>query len=141
MYCRHFVEEMNLNAGTHNMPTFTCQGTVRPINADEKLLRSILSNLLSNAIKYSPQGGNVDLTLEDQVDAALLKVQDWRIGIPLEDQKHLFEPFHRGKNVRTIPGTGLGLVVVKKCIDLHHGTIEFASEPNIGTTFWVTLPL
>jgi signal transduction histidine kinase len=132
MYCRHFVEEMNLNAGIHNMPTFTCQRTVRPINADEKLLRSI---------KYSPQGDNVDLTLEYQVDDALLRVQDWGIGIPLEDQKHLFEPFHRGKNVRTIPGTGLGLVVVKKCVDLHHGTIEFASEPNISTTFWVTLPL
>jgi PAS domain S-box-containing protein len=141
LYCRHFVEEMNLNAGTQNMPTFTCHGTVRPINADEKLMRSILSNLLSNAIKYSPQGGNVDLTLEYQADTALLKVQDWGIGIPLEDQKHLFEPFHRGKNVRTIPGTGLGLVVVKKCVDLHHGTIQFASEPNIGTTCLVTLPL
>ena len=132
---------MNLNAGTQNMPTFTCHGTVRPINVDEKLLRSILSNLLSNAIKYSPLGGNVDLMLEYQTDTALLKVQDWGIGIPLEDQKHLFEPFHRGKNVRTIPGTGLGLVVVKKCVDLHHGTIQFASEPKIGTTCLVTLPL
>jgi PAS domain S-box-containing protein len=141
LYCRHFVEEMNLNAGTHNLPTFICNGTVQPISVDEKLLRSILSNLLSNAIKYSPQGGGVVLTLEYQVDMALLKVEDQGIGIPLQDQKHLFEPFHRGKNVRTIPGTGLGLVVVKKCVDLHQGTIRFNSEPGVGTTCWVTLPL
>jgi PAS domain S-box-containing protein len=141
LYCRHFVEEMNLNAGTQNLLTFICNGTVQPISVDEKLLRSILSNLLSNAIKYSPQGGGVVLTLEYQADTALLKVEDQGIGIPLEDQKHLFEPFHRGRNVRTIPGTGLGLVVVKKCMDLHQGTICFNSEPGVGTTCWVTLPL
>ena len=141
LYCHHFVEEMNLNAGTQNLPTFTSKGAVQPISVDEKLLRSILSNLLSNAIKYSPQGGGVALTLEYQVNMALLKVEDQGIGISLEDQKHLFEPFHRGKNVRTIPGTGLGLVVVKKCVDLHQGTICFNSEPGVGTTCWVTLPL
>jgi PAS domain S-box-containing protein len=141
LYCHHFVEEMNLNAGTQNLPTFTCKGTVQPISVDEKLLRSILSNLLSNAIKYSPQGGGVALTLEYQANMALLKVEDQGIGIPLEDQKHLFEPFHRGKNVRTISGTGLGLVVVKKCVDLHQGTICFNSEPGVGTICWVTLPL
>jgi signal transduction histidine kinase len=92
-------------------------------------------------IKYSPQGGGVVLTLEYQMDTALLKVEDQGIGIPLEDQKHLFEPFHRGENVRTIPGTGLGLVVVKKCVDLHQGTIRFTSEPGVGTIGWVTLPL
>jgi PAS domain S-box-containing protein len=141
LYCRHFVEEMNLNAGTQNLLTFSCNGTVQPIRVDEKLLRSILANLLSNAIKYSPQGGGVVLTLEYQMDTALLKVEDQGIGIPLEDQKHLFEPFHRGENVRTIPGTGLGLVVVKKCVDLHQGTIRFTSEPGVGTIGWVTLPL
>jgi PAS domain S-box-containing protein len=141
LYCRHFVEEMKLNAETCPLPTFICEGNPLPIHLDEKLLRSILSNLLSNAIKYSPKGGNVCLMLEYQPSTVLLRVQDQGIGIPLEDQKHLFEPFHRGTNVRTIPGTGLGLVVVKKCVDLHQGTIHFISEVGQGTTCWVTLPL
>jgi PAS domain S-box-containing protein len=141
LYCRHFVEEMKLNADTHAMPTFICEGKSLPVCLDERLLRSILSNLLSNAIKYSPTGGNVCLTLEYQSNTVMLKVQDQGIGIPLEDQKHLFEPFHRGTNVRTIPGTGLGLVVVKKCVDLHQGSIHFTSEVGLGTTCSITLPL
>lgn len=141
LYCRHFVDEMKLNVSPQHTLAFTCQGNVVPISLDEKLLRSILSNLLSNAIKYSPQGGKVALTLEYQSKTALLKVQDRGIGIPPEDQTHLFEPFHRGKNVRTIPGTGLGLVVVKKCVDLHQGTIRFTSNAGEGTTCCVALPL
>jgi PAS domain S-box-containing protein len=140
-YCRHFVEEMQLSAGTQYTLTFTCQGKSIPVCLDEKLLRSILSNLLSNAIKYSPQGGNVSLALEFQSDTVILAVQDRGIGIIPEDQKLLFEPFHRGKNVRTIPGTGLGLVVVKKCVDLHQGTIRITSEVGIGTTCLISLPL
>mgnify|MGYP002777314670 CR=1 FL=1 len=140
LYCRQFVEEMQLSAGTQHMLTFTCRGTSYPIELDEKLMRSILSNLLSNAIKYSPSSGNVLLTLEFQSDAVLLSVQDEGIGIPIEDQRQLFEPFHRGKNVRTIPGTGLGLVVVKKCVDLHQGTVELISASQSGTLCLVTLP-
>jgi PAS domain S-box-containing protein len=140
LYCRQFVEEMQLSAGTQHTLTFTCQGTPYPIELDEKLMRSILSNLLSNAIKYSPSGGNVLLTLKFQADAVLLSVQDEGIGIPLEDQRQLFEPFHRGKNVRTIPGTGLGLVVVKKCVDLHQGMVKISSALGAGTLCLVTLP-
>lgn len=140
-YCSQFVEEMRLNAGTQNPLVFTCQGQPVSIYLDEKLLRSILANLLSNAIKYSPHGGSVRITLEFQATSVRLGVQDEGIGIPPEDQKQLFEPFHRGRNVRTIPGTGLGLVVVKKCVDLHQGEIEIISEVGQGTTCWVTLPL
>lgn len=139
-YCRHFVEEMQLSASPQHALTFARQGRSIPVYVDEKLLRSILSNLLSNAIKYSPQGGTVSLALTFQPDAVILRVQDQGIGILPEDQKQLFEPFHRGKNVRTIPGTGLGLMVVKKCVDLHHGTIHITSELGSGTTCIVTLP-
>ena len=139
-YCRYFIEEMRLNAGAQHTLTFTCQGTALPVYLDEKLLRSILSNLLSNAIKYSPQGGNVQLTLAFRSDTVKIGVQDEGIGIPVADQKLLFEPFHRGKNVRSIPGTGLGLVVVKKCVDLHQGTIHIASEVGKSTTCVITLP-
>lgn len=141
LYCHHLVEEMRLSAGIQHTLTFTCQGTPILVCLDEKLLRSILSNLLSNAIKYSPQGGDVHLTLEFEPDRVLLQVQDQGIGIPINDQNQLFEPFHRGRNVRTIPGTGLGLVVVKKCVDLHQGTIQISSEVGVGTTCVVALPL
>jgi PAS domain S-box-containing protein len=141
LYCHHLVEEMRLSAGTQHTLTFTCQGTPILVSLDEKLLRSILSNLLSNAIKYSPQGGEVHLTLKFEPNRVLLQVQDQGIGIPLDDQNQLFEPFHRGKNVRTIPGTGLGLVVVKKCVDLHQGTIQIDSEVGVGTTCIVAFSL
>ncbi|MCC3430384.1 MAG: PAS domain S-box protein, partial [Microcoleus sp. PH2017_04_SCI_O_A] len=139
-FCEQFVEEMRLSAGSQYTITFTCEGNPIPVCLDEKLLRSILSNVLSNAIKYSPKGGNVHLGLEFQLHQVLLQVCDRGIGIFPEDIKQLFEPFHRGKNVRTIPGTGLGLIVVKKCVDLHQGSIEITSEVGIGTTCVVTLP-
>jgi PAS domain S-box-containing protein len=139
--CRHFIEEIQLSTGDDHALLFTCEGKAIPVCLDEKLLRSILSNLLSNAIKYSPQGGNVNLRLEFSQNAILLQIQDRGIGISSEDQKQLFEPFYRGKNVRTIPGTGLGLVVVKKCVDLHQGSIKIKSEVGMGTTCVVTLPL
>ena len=141
LYCHHFVEEMQLNAGTQHPISFTSQGQSTSVNLDEKLLRSILANLLSNAIKYSPQGGQINFGLEFQTTAIIVTVQDCGIGIPTIDLDRLFEPFHRGKNVRTIPGTGLGLVVVKKCVDLHQGTIEIVSTVSIGTTCLVTLPV
>jgi PAS domain S-box-containing protein len=141
LYCHHFVEEMQLNAGTHHPISFTAIGKSTSVCLDEKLLRSILANLLSNAIKYSPQGGKVDFSLEFQSTTITIKVQDCGIGIPQVDLDRLFEPFHRGKNVHTIPGTGLGLVVVKKCVDLHKGTIEIISNISIGTTCLVTLPV
>ncbi len=72
---------------------------------------------------------------------ACLRIQDRGIGISAADQKQLFEPFHRGKNVRKIPGTGLGLVVVKNCVDLHGGSITINSELGVGTTTTITLPL
>ncbi|MEL7357959.1 MAG: PAS domain S-box protein [Cyanobacteria bacterium J06634_6] len=141
LYCEHFVEEMQLSAGDQHILTFRLQGEVCSISLDEKLMRSILSNLLSNAIKYSPKGGTVELILTFGPEAVKLLVKDAGIGIPLEDQKRLFEPFQRGKNVRNVPGTGLGLMVVKKCVDLHQGEIVINSEVGVGTTCLVTLPL
>ncbi|MEL7224592.1 MAG: ATP-binding protein, partial [Cyanobacteria bacterium J06576_12] len=121
--------------------TFVSTGDSYSISLDEKRLRSILSNLLSNAIKYSPEGGMISLRLEFRPQAVLLQVKDQGIGIPLEDQQQLFEPFQRGENVRNVPGTGLGLVVVKKCVDLHQGKIFVESTVGKGTTCSVTLPL
>jgi PAS domain S-box-containing protein len=140
-YCGHLIEEMQLSAGNQHSLEFTCAGTSQSLNLDEKLMGSILSNLLSNAIKYSPNGGQVNLALVFHNHTVEIQVKDQGIGISLADQKRLFEPFQRGKNIRTIPGTGLGLVVVKKCVDLHQGTIQITSDLDQGTTCLVTIPL
>lgn len=140
-FCQQLVDEMRLNAGEQYQLHFTCQGIVIPAYLDEKLLHSILSNLLWNAIKYSPQGGEISLSLEFQPRLIFFRVVDHGIGIPPEDLGQLFEPFQRGRNVRTIPGTGLGLVVVKKCVELHHGTISIDSELGEGTTCNIVLPI
>ena len=116
LYCAYFIEEMQLSAGDRHQLTFVSIGDSYSISLDEKRLRSILSNLLSIAIKYSPEGGMISLRLEFRPQAVLLQVKDQGIGIPPEDKQQLFEPFQRGKNVRNVPGTGLGLVVVKKCV-------------------------
>ena len=140
-FCRQFVEEMQLSAGNQYQLIFASNKEQISACLDEKLLRSILANLLSNAIKYSPQAGHVSVSLHFSVDKAYLQISDRGIGIPTEDLQQLFEPFHRGKNVRRIPGTGLGLVVVKKCIDLHGGNITITSKLFQGTNVTVTLPL
>ena len=139
--CRHCVEEIQLSAGSEHQITFDYPQDGVRICLDEKLMRSIMANLLSNAIKYSPQGGEVNVLLQFFADRVQIQITDNGIGISSDDLNQLFEPFHRGQNVRRIPGTGLGLVVVKKCVDLHDGQINIFSQLNLGTTVKVTLPL
>ena len=140
-FCRQFLEEMQLSGGSQHTINFVCWGYSVPVCLDEKLLRSILANLLSNAIKYSPKGGQIHVSLEFESDYVWLRIRDQGIGILPEDQKRLFEPFHRGQNVRNIPGTGLGLVVTKKYVDLHGGTISVKSEVGVGTTLTLQLTI
>lgn len=108
---------------------------------DEKLLREILGNLLSNAFKYSPDGGQIRFSVRQQGQQVVFDVQDHGIGIPAADLPQLFDAFHRAQNVGTIPGTGLGLCIVRKSVELHHGEITVSSEPGLGTHFSVRLPL
>jgi PAS domain S-box-containing protein len=140
-FCRQFVEEMQMSAGNQHTLIFVSQGKCTHPYLDEKLLRSILGNFLSNAIKYSPRGSQIHCFLKFELDCVRLQIRDHGIGIPPDDQKQLFEPFYRGKNVRHISGTGLGLVVVKKCVDLHGGNIEIASYLGQGTTVTIILPI
>lgn len=107
---------------------------------DEDILQHILNNLLSNAIKYSPEGGEVRLTLTTQPDGVLLEVRDRGIGIPAEDLENLYSPFERATNVGRIKGTGIGLYIVKQAVECHQGTIEVSSQVGVGTTFRVQLP-
>ena len=139
--CGQLVEEIRLSVGPKHNINFVCLGQCSNAYLDEKLLRSIITNLLSNAIKYSASGSNIYFNLEGDLNQVILRIKDEGIGILEDDRKQLFEPFHRGKNVRNIPGTGLGLVVMKKCVELHGGSISVNSEVGVGTTFIVNLPL
>lgn len=116
-------------------------GNAREIFVDQQLLRNVLNNLLSNAIKYSPGGGLVRFRLEFAGDLVTFAVTDQGIGIPPEEQEHLFERFFRAKNTAGISGTGLGLSIVKRYLDLMGGTISVESLPGTGSTFTITLPV
>lgn len=124
----------------HNI-IFTSQGEFHQAEMDEKLLRHVLTNLLSNAIKYSPQGSTVNFLLTCQEQQVIFQIEDQGIGIPEEDQKSLFEMFHRAGNVGNISGTGLGLAIVKNSVNLHGGEITFNSQDRKGTVFTVTIPI
>ena len=155
-FCRNLVEELQLNDTDQHNITFACEWQSDGDNEsflasssslphpqlclDEKLLRQILENLLSNAIKYSPEGSTIEFSLSHFSSQAVFIIRDQGIGIPPEDQGLLFESFHRATNVGTIAGTGLGLTIVKKCVDIHQGQVAVESEVGLGTTFTVRLP-
>jgi PAS domain S-box-containing protein len=109
--------------------------------ADERLLGHIFTNLLSNAVKYSEPGTAVRFTVEQDGSDAVCTVRDQGIGISEEDQQHLFKAFHRGSNVGARPGTGLGLLLVKRCAELHGGKVQLNSKVGEGTTVTVRLPV
>lgn len=139
-FCRNLTETLQQSADGQHEIIFTCQGEVTQVEMDEALLGHIFSNLLSNAVKYSSEGGTVWFNLVCTNGVARFQVRDEGIGIPLNDQKHLFDTFHRASNVGQIKGTGLGLSIVKKCVKLHQGQIRVESEVGVGTRFIVTLP-
>jgi signal transduction histidine kinase len=143
-FCQTLVSEMQLINDEYIL-SFTAtasNGFNDAIQAfiDPKLLRQILINLLSNAIKYSANGSTIQFHLTFENQAAIFVVQDAGIGIAEEDQAQLFQPFHRAKTVDTVPGMGLGLAVVKQCVDLHQGQISVVSELDVGTTVTVVIP-
>ncbi len=109
------------------------------IFSDPSLLRNVVTNLLSNAIKFSAEGSIIEVTSNVLKDRVVLTVKDNGMGISKEDQEHLFERFFRGTNVTNIQGTGLGLHIVAKYIEIMDGKIEFKSELEKGTTFIITL--
>lgn len=107
---------------------------------DCKILKNILFNLISNAIKFSPEDKPIEISALVQNSTVKISVKDNGIGIPKEDQKHLFERFFRGHNAINIQGTGLGLNIVTKYVELMNGSIHFESEVNKGTTFTIIIP-
>jgi PAS domain S-box-containing protein len=145
VFGRRLVDEVNTQTN-HRCPIhFTTPPDLPSAQADEGLLRHIFSNLLSNACKYSPPGCPVDFDIQARGPLALFTVRDRGIGIPEADGPLLFQAFHRGRNVGDTPGTGLGMVIVKHCLQLHGGRIAFESREGEaeghGTSFVVALPV
>jgi signal transduction histidine kinase len=114
------------------------------ILGDQKQITLVLTNLLNNAIDYTQTGSiHVTTVWDDVQNRVCIEVKDTGLGIPPREIDHVFERFYRASNVSqsTMPGTGLGLSLVKELINLHHGEIEIASELNVGTTVSIYLPL
>ncbi|MFK8006284.1 MAG: PAS domain S-box protein [Saprospiraceae bacterium] len=138
-YIQQIVEEINITAKNNQKIIHLHEGNSQ-ITADEHLLKNILLNLLSNGIKYSPAEKNVELITKKKEGKFTIQVKDYGIGIPEADQKNMFTRFFRAKNVTNIQGTGLGLTIVSRYLDLMNGKIWFESKEGKGTTFFVEIP-
>lgn len=110
------------------------------IVADKELLDQVWMNLLNNAIKFTPDEGNINLSLYHKQDELIFEISDTGIGITEEEQLHLFERFYKADKarIRNASGSGLGLSIVKTIIDMHEGVIHVKSKPHEGTTFQIT---
>ena len=117
--------------------SYTHSGT-NSVYLDASMMKHIAINLLTNAVKFSPEGSQVELNIENGEDRLILSVKDSGIGIPKEDQENLFKRFFRSSNVTNIQGTGLGLHIVSKYVELMNGEIECHSEEGKGTQFIIT---
>jgi signal transduction histidine kinase len=106
--------------------------------SDAHILKSILINLLSNAIKYSPEDTIIEFHVS-HAEEILIEIKDQGIGIPEADQSHIFSKFFRARNTGKMPGTGLGLNIVKRYVELLGGEISMQSEENVGSCFRVRL--
>ena len=113
---------------------------LKQIESDARILRNILFNLISNASKYSENNKSIQITCARKDGRVCFSIKDEGIGIPNSDQKHLFDRFYRASNAGNVQGTGLGLNIVKRYVDLLDGDISFTSEHGKGSTFLVSIP-
>lgn len=137
-WCREKADEKGIKV-TLNCAEFAFK---EKILADKDAMMCVFTNLIDNAIKYTPQNGNVKVSVEYSGIYARVSVRDDGIGMTPEEQERAFDEFFRAKNVFTenVPGTGLGLSLVKRLVDMHHGKININSTPGVGSEFIVNLP-
>jgi len=135
--CEEVKEEMQVTAKEGQEIIIENNGDIETIVIDKQILKNILINLTSNAIKYSSENNPVLIQTDINKSKFTIRVTDHGIGIPKADQKHLFDTFFRAGNVTNIQGTGLGLNIVKKYVDMMGGAISFTSVYGKGTTFTI----
>jgi signal transduction histidine kinase len=140
-FCRRVVDEVLSATNGRCLIEVLLKSVPSEANADERLLGHIFTNLLSNAVKYSEPGATVHFSVERDGHDAVCVVRDEGIGISEQDQEQLFKAFHRGSNVGLRPGTGLGLLLVKRCAEMHGGRVQVNSAVGQGTTVTVKLPV
>jgi signal transduction histidine kinase len=138
-FCRNLVESLEHSSARSHCIRFTFEGDPR-VTLDERLLSEVVGNLLSNALKYSPPGSQVQFDVVASDDQCRFSVKDQGIGIPEADLPRLFDSFFRAGNADQIKGSGLGLAVVKKALDVQQGTIEVESRLGRGSKFVVHVP-
>ncbi|MGB3495779.1 MAG: CHASE domain-containing protein [Elainellaceae cyanobacterium] len=139
-FCQKIIDDVQGSIEQPRMIEFEYRLEGDRAFADPKLLQSILTNLLSNAVKYSASDQPIRFQVVSQGEGLEFHISDRGIGIPVQDQAHLYDAFYRGRNVGTVSGTGLGLAVVESCIRLHQGHMTVASQAGQGTTFIAVLP-
>lgn len=128
------AEEMQLICKKNQHIVYQHTGATGQFLLDGNLLKNSVINLISNAIKYSGEDSFIEFSTEIQDDLCTIVIRDNGIGIPEEDQKNLFEPFFRANNTGNIPGTGLGLNIVRRYVNLMGGEVSFESAQNKGTS-------
>ncbi|MEI9947955.1 MAG: DAHL domain-containing protein [Pseudomonadota bacterium] len=138
-FCRHLVESLEHSSARSHCIRYSFTGNPR-VTLDERLLSEVVGNLLSNALKYSPPGSQVHFDVTASDEQCRFVVKDQGIGIPEADIPRLFQSFFRASNADQIKGSGLGLAVVKKALDVQNGTVEVQSELGRGTKFVVHVP-
>ncbi len=140
-FCRNLVKEFQNDLAKSHIIDFSFKPDRKRYILDERLFRSILMNLLSNAVKYSDRGETIIFTITSNNMNIIIEVIDNGIGISPDDLPYLFEPFHRGVNVNQISGTGLGMSIVKRYVDLHDGEILVDSKLDFGTKIKIIIPI
>lgn len=139
-FSRQIVAEITTNDRGRHVIHFQPEVEELPVFLDQEVFRRVLDNLLSNAIKYSMAGTLVSVNIRIERNDFLLEVADQGVGIPEKDLKYLFQPFQRGSNVTDYPGSGIGLTIIQKSVELMNATISLRSKENYGTTFMVRFP-
>lgn len=133
-FSEDLIEEMQMITKQNQNIVYQHTGTASVVNLDPALLKNSVINLISNAIKYSGENTFIEFNTELNNSELIITAKDNGIGIPMEEQKNLFEPFFRAHNTGNIPGTGLGLNIVKRYVELMGGEVICESAQNQGTT-------
>lgn len=139
-FSKAIVEEMQAVSKLDQRVKYRHEGKLEEFTTDRQILKNIVINLMSNAIKYSPEGKTIWMNSKLSKSGLVISIEDEGIGIPDKDQKHMFERFFRSKNSMNIQGTGLGLNIVVRYLDMLNGSIKFTSKENKGSTFTITVP-
>lgn len=141
-FLQNLVDDLLQRESKKSNPKLNVSIEGLPVDAyvDAEIIRQAIENILSNALKFSSPESEVVFKAYMEKGNIIIKVKDEGIGIPDADKPRLMEPFFKGSNVSNLSGTGLGLTIVKRAVDMHQGKIEIVSQENKGTEVTITIP-